>query len=76
MSDKKQRFADFLGIDEKEFEKPEESTDKRVSDLESAMNILLSGEVNEELWRIKIIKRLLSSTTVVCGTACKRFMTP
>lgn len=47
MSDKKQKFADLLGIDVKEFEKPEESTDKRVADLESAMNILLSGEVND-----------------------------
>ena len=47
MSDKKQKFANLLGIDEKEFEKPEESTDKRVSDLESAMTILLSGEVND-----------------------------
>ena len=45
--DKKQRFADLLGIDVKEFEKPEESTDKRVTDLEAAMDILLSGEVND-----------------------------
>ena len=44
MSDKKQRFADLLGIDVKEFEKPEETTDKRVADLEEAMDILLSGE--------------------------------
>ena len=43
--DKKQRFADLLGIDEKDFEKPEETTDKRVADLEEAMNILLSGEM-------------------------------
>lgn len=47
MSDKKQKFADLLGIDVKEFEKPEETTDKRVADLETAMGILLSGEVND-----------------------------
>ena len=42
-----EKLAAFLGVDVKEFEPAEEATAKRVSDLEDAMNILLSGEVND-----------------------------
>ena len=42
-----QKFAELLGVDVRKFYPPEESTDQRVSDLETAMDILLSGEVND-----------------------------
>ena len=43
----KEIFAELLGIDPAAFEPAPESTDKRVTDLEAAMDILLSGEVND-----------------------------
>ena len=42
-----EKFAQYLGVDTNEFFPAEESTDKRVSDLETVIDILLSGEVNE-----------------------------
>ena len=43
----KEKLAAFLGVDVKEFAPAEEATTKRVADLEAAMDILLSGEVND-----------------------------
>lgn len=43
----KEKLAAFLGVDVKVFEPEKEATVKRVSDIEDAMNILLSGEVND-----------------------------
>ena len=43
----KEKLAAFLGVDVKEFEPKEETTYKRVCDIEDAMNILLSGDVSD-----------------------------